>query len=60
MEQKMQQMDKVELENLDLQLHLDAKLRALEIACKYTKDPSKLFTEGVQTCSQTVQTDLQF
>jgi len=47
MEVKIKLADQTELDNLDMQLQLDSKLRALEIAVKFTKDPSRLFSEGV-------------
>jgi len=52
-------MDSYEMENLDLQLRLEAKLSALDTVFKVS-DPSKLFKENVKAQSCGVQTEMQY
>ena len=59
-EQKISQLSQIEIDSLDIHFKLDSKLRALDIACRLSKDPYKMFQDAVATKSCSVQTDTGF
>lgn len=60
MDIKIQSLTQVEIDNLETHFHLDSKLRALDIACKFSKDPFKMFQEPTPVKSCSVQTDINY
>ena len=60
MDQSIQQLAQFEIDNLDTHFQLDAKLRALDIACRFSKDPFRMFQDATPSRNCEVQTDTGF